>query len=505
MLSVIFYGRNDNHGYNLHKRASLSLNNVAELLTHEDDEILFVDWNTPPGLPTFIESIHDLLTDRAKKLIKIIKVDASIHQELYAGKTNKQTIEPVARNVAIVRSNPKNRWILSTNTDMIFIPKDQSKSLSKICEDLEDGFYELPRFSLPEILWETFDRLDPNLVMNQLLQLRTEIDLDEVVASGPILKFDAPGDFQLCLRSQLFEINGFDETMILGWHVDSNLCRRLNILNGETKSLDDQLLGYHCEHTKTATHFTSSGVQNDLVKYFENTTASIWNFNNSDWGLQNFEIPIDSVNHKVSKRLDLLKSFAEAPNKIRDSIYANSMGRLAGYPATHAAPYVADAIYDLPKNSRIIYLGNNNRNFDRYSMMIRQQNKIEIERFSDKTIIDFGEYLKDSNPKFIILDLGFDVPEEFVSDYTHSDFNNLYLTDLEETVAKFLDLFITYYKVKKIYDTTIITLNAETYDSGTGTSLKRWLHLPQVASNSRVRIAKFKKSLFNRNEKTLIN
>ena len=42
MISVILYGRNDNYGYNLHKRAALSLNCIAELLS-EGDEILFVD------------------------------------------------------------------------------------------------------------------------------------------------------------------------------------------------------------------------------------------------------------------------------------------------------------------------------------------------------------------------------------------------------------------------------------------------------------------------------
>jgi hypothetical protein len=53
MISVILYGRNDSYGYNLHKRAALSLNCIAELLTHDQDEILFVDYNTPDDFPTF--------------------------------------------------------------------------------------------------------------------------------------------------------------------------------------------------------------------------------------------------------------------------------------------------------------------------------------------------------------------------------------------------------------------------------------------------------------------
>ena len=62
MLSVILYGRNDSYGYNLHKRAAISLNCIAEMLSGEHDEIIFVDYNTPNDLPTFIEAIYDTLT-----------------------------------------------------------------------------------------------------------------------------------------------------------------------------------------------------------------------------------------------------------------------------------------------------------------------------------------------------------------------------------------------------------------------------------------------------------
>ena len=67
MFSVIIYGRNDSHGYNLHKRAAISFNALAEVMSDPDDEILFVDYNTPDDHPTFPEAIHDTLTDKAKK------------------------------------------------------------------------------------------------------------------------------------------------------------------------------------------------------------------------------------------------------------------------------------------------------------------------------------------------------------------------------------------------------------------------------------------------------
>jgi hypothetical protein len=122
MLSVVLYGRNDNYGYNLHKRAALSLNCIAELLTSEQDEILFGDCNTPDDFPTFPEAINDTLTPRARGLLRILRVGPK-HDQRFHDCTHLLALEPVARNIAVRRSNPSNRWILSTNTDMIFVPR----------------------------------------------------------------------------------------------------------------------------------------------------------------------------------------------------------------------------------------------------------------------------------------------------------------------------------------------------------------------------------------------
>ena len=71
MFSVIIYGRNDQHGYNLHKRAAISFNALAEVMTDPDDEILFVDYNTPDDYPTFPEAIQDTLTETARARLRI--------------------------------------------------------------------------------------------------------------------------------------------------------------------------------------------------------------------------------------------------------------------------------------------------------------------------------------------------------------------------------------------------------------------------------------------------
>ena len=72
MISAILYGRNDSYGYNLHKRAALSINCISQVLTNEDDELLFVDYNSPDDYPTFPEAIADTLTDHAKKRLRIL-------------------------------------------------------------------------------------------------------------------------------------------------------------------------------------------------------------------------------------------------------------------------------------------------------------------------------------------------------------------------------------------------------------------------------------------------
>ena len=160
MISIILYGRNDAHGYNLHRRAALSLNCMAEVLTDPDDEIMFVDYNTPDELPTFVEAISDTLTDRCLDVLRVLRVPASLHRERYAGRTQLPALEPIARNAGVRRANPANRWLLSTNTDMILAPHT-TESLSDICAPLEDGYYGLPRFELPEWLWERLPRTAP--------------------------------------------------------------------------------------------------------------------------------------------------------------------------------------------------------------------------------------------------------------------------------------------------------------------------------------------------------
>ena len=104
MFSVILYGRNDTHGYNLHKRAAISFNALAEVMSDPDDEILFVDYNTPDDHPTFPEAIHDTLTEKAKKVLASPDIDDEVfgtttimHLRKNQSFCRKQTAHPQAK------------------------------------------------------------------------------------------------------------------------------------------------------------------------------------------------------------------------------------------------------------------------------------------------------------------------------------------------------------------------------------------------------------------------
>ena len=278
MISVLAYGRNDNYGLNLHKRAALSLNCLAEVLDAPGDEILFVDYNTPDELPSFPEAIADTLTPRARALLRILRVRPPIHAR-YAGRTHLGVLEPVARNAALRRSNPTNRWILSTNTDMIFAPMIRAGGaaggLSSIAAGLADGYYHLPRFELPQSLWEALDRRDPRAAIAGAVAWSRALALSEVVRNSlDYILYDGPGDFQLMLRRELLRIHGFDERILLGWHVDSNVARRLSLLHGRSGDLAAALRGYHCEHTRGLTPKHLAGrPENDFTAVVEQVTT----------------------------------------------------------------------------------------------------------------------------------------------------------------------------------------------------------------------------------------
>jgi hypothetical protein len=360
VISVIVYGRNDAHGYNLHRRAALSLNCTAEVLTDPDDEIVFVDYNTPDELPTFVEALADTLTDRCLGLLRVIRVPAAIHEQRFAARTHLPAIEPVARNAGVRRANPSNRWLLSTNTDMVFLPLS-ARGLSEICGDLPDGFYGLPRFELPEWFWERLPRSDPGRAMSEIERLGPALRLDEPTVSNEWIRFDAPGDFQLILRDDYLAIDGLDEEMLLGYHVDSNLSRRMLFRRGSIESLGESLAGYHCNHNRQPTVYHGTGtIANDLERFVVTVDRPELPAQRATWGLAGAILEEVPVRERTGPRFAAAVAAA-----IPDSSGPRTPSDAARVPyeltydSGHVLSYVADSLAVSSTDSTIGYLGAN--------------------------------------------------------------------------------------------------------------------------------------------------
>ena len=358
MISIVLYGRNDNYGYNLHKRAALSFNCMAEVLHDEDDEILFVDYNTPDDFPTFPEAIQDTLSEKARRKLRIFRVRPHIHRR-FASKTRLVALEPISRNVALRRSNPANRWILSTNTDMIFVPQRRA-SLSELVRDLPVGFYHAPRIEIPETLWEGLDRNNAQEAIDTVREWGSALHLNEIVLGSPVILYDGPGDFQLMQRADLFDINGFDEAMLLGWHVDSNIAKRLTMLRGKVGDLGAEIYGYHCDHTRQVTPAHSqSRTENDWRRFVENLARPDIPEQAKSWGCAGDAIEeIRLTGQSASAYVKALKrQIGERQSTPPVVAYVGENYDKTDYDPRHVLPYLADMFVCSERRTNVAWFG----------------------------------------------------------------------------------------------------------------------------------------------------
>lgn len=384
MLSLIVYGRNDNHGYNYHKRLAVSLNCLAEALSLPGDEILFIDYCSAQDFPTVIEAVSDTLTEKAKSLLKIYRIRSHKKTSLSG--------EALCRNVAIRRANPENPWILSTNIDMIFVPVDPSATLSSLVADLPEGFYELPRFELPENLWEShFDRLKPGENLTFLRDHAEEMHLNTIVRRPGFLVYDNPGDFQLMTRDAIFAIDGFDEEMDQGWHLDANLCKRMSLYyEGKIGHLEGKLWGYHCNHTRQASFFHKQlSPENDWNRFVKDVKYPDLPNQRESWGLKGFDL--EQVTLEPPKA-HVLKGATSS----EIAIDQNTFNTLS-YESQRVFPHLADHFHHLPPGSRVGYIGHNaellkliQQEVSSVMTLSETQSVKQLYQASDLIIFDFG-------------------------------------------------------------------------------------------------------------------
>lgn len=399
-VSVIVYGRNDDHGYNMHKRVAISLNCIAEKLDHEDDEIIFVDWNSPEHLPTLIEDIFDTLTSKAQARIRTFRVRSRIHDELSPADSKRPTIEPFARNVGIRRSNPKNNWILNTNTDMVFLT--QAGSLSTLISKLPKGFYNSYRYEIPEYLWNSTSRLHSVEFMDKLRNWSTSARLTRKVflQREDHIVPDGPGDFQLAPRETFFELNGFPESMRYGWHVDSAMSQLLVGKLGFPIILEEnQVEGFHCNHLRHLTHFHTTNEKQNEYDYGDEVVLS-----EDNWGLFDREIEevnVPSLNLNINEALKKLGFNSKVQPESSVDVVTDVF-----YPTDLTLTFLVDLLVTKQANSHIKYLGFNQRVKDQLSEIAKGFGlKFDETKIGNDLNYNFLEL---NNTSLIIIDLGVD-------------------------------------------------------------------------------------------------
>ena len=269
-------------------------------------------------------------------------------------------LEAQSRNVALRRSNPRNRWILYTNTDMLLVPRKEGESLSDILGGLADGFYQVPRFEIPEMLWEAaFDRRDPVGNLAKLREWAIRFHLNQVVHNYMPMKYDALGDFQAALREDMFAIHGFDEDMILGWHCDSNLAARLALYRGRVDTLIDKLFGYHCDHTRVAAANNRGRLtrMNDQDRFIWNVASPYLPRQVNSWGWPDVEIEEvrldrDTAYQRFTTGLD--KAIEPATMPFTETSLEWQLFEDLTYDLPHTLPFVCDQVVTFPRSTALM-------------------------------------------------------------------------------------------------------------------------------------------------------
>jgi hypothetical protein len=234
-------------------------------------------------------------------------------------------------------------------------------SLSDVCSELADGFFGLPRFELPEWLWERLPRSDPRTALAEIGRLGPRLGLDEPTVSHEWIRFDAPGDFQLVLRDDFLAVDGFNEEMLLGYHVDSNLSRRMLLRRGSIESLGDRVAGYHCNHNRVPTIYHGARVvSNDLYRFFYSVNRAELPEQRGTWGLPETvleEVPLrERVGVQVGDRVAALTTGESSPRVASDAFAAFFD---LTYDSGHVLSFVADSLLVSSTETTIGYIGAN--------------------------------------------------------------------------------------------------------------------------------------------------
>lgn len=303
------------------------------------------------GYPVMPVSIQDDLLSKTKSLLRIIRVPESVHNQVSKG-AKRALIEPLARNVGIRAAERKSDWILSTNTDVLFV-SPSNKKFSEIVSGLNETLWLSYRFELPEFIWDEFDRRNPIETSKKLLNWYTEgrfirrIQVSDACGANFVIP-DAVGDFQIAPSFLWEKVTGFPEDMKKGWHVDTRLTLQMYRDSGIQPQLipEGNLLVFHQNHLRNSTSYHQISDMNSLQlvqKPYKNLQS---------WGLVDMDFEELRINLDSSETMKLIKGTNQFSPfvRLRESNLSELKERL-DYPLGHVMNYLSDEISILPKGS----------------------------------------------------------------------------------------------------------------------------------------------------------
>jgi len=127
-------------------------------------------------------------------------------------------------------------------------------SLTAVVVEFDDGFYQLPRFEIPESLWETFDRMDPERTIVRIRDWERGSYQPEGRSARrrPKLYTTDPATFSL-LCAPICSALRIRRSMLLGWHVEATPRQENAVFTRRSEIRAHLAHAYHCDHTRQAT------------------------------------------------------------------------------------------------------------------------------------------------------------------------------------------------------------------------------------------------------------
>ena len=201
--------------------------------------------------------------------------------------------------------------------------------------------------------------------------------------------------------------------MLLGWHVDANMAKRLHLIYGEVGDLVDELFGYHCDHTRQVTPMHSANrVENSIGDFIDRVNVAQKKDQAETWGCSEDEIEEIRLNHtRNSCYLDAMKAVIKTEMAIPTyARYTDNSYDSVTYDARHVLPFLADIFINAAPGSRIAWIGGGRDMFLAFSAFwneMRFGGELLIERqfarqFSggeirDARVADLDHLLREAN------------------------------------------------------------------------------------------------------------